>query len=63
MSYMSSKLMQVVSTIDLNRRYINNKKNIRVYALHPGVVRTELYENVWWVKFFGKLISILFRVI
>ncbi|ODM92422.1 Dehydrogenase/reductase SDR family member on chromosome X [Orchesella cincta] len=61
MAYMSSKLMQVISTVDLNRRFQEKKMNVRIYALHPGVVRTDLYEHVCWVNFFGRLLNVMFK--
>ncbi|CAL8133619.1 unnamed protein product [Orchesella dallaii] len=61
LAYMSSKLMQVVSTVDLNRRFQEKKINVRVYALHPGVVRTDLYQHVCWVNFFGRLLNVMFK--
>lgn len=36
--------------------------NIRVYALHPGVVKTNLYEHVWSARFLGNLVNFLYVV-
>lgn len=39
----------------------NHGLNILVNALHPGVVNTDLYENVWWVRRFPLSARLLFR--
>jgi len=35
--------------------------NVRIYALHPGVVRTDLYQHVCWVRLFGRLLNVMFK--
>lgn len=60
---MCTKLMQVISTVDLNRKFVKENVNVRVYSVHPGVVKTELYENVRAVRLFGKLLNFMFLVI
>ncbi|XP_074601536.1 polyprenol dehydrogenase-like [Brevipalpus obovatus] len=64
-AYAQSKLAQVIFTFKLNR-FLDDKGTapyecVRVNCLHPGVVKTDLYEHVWWVNRFPKFASLIFR--
>ena len=61
-AYSQSKLAQVMFTYFLDEKLSNKDSNVVVNCLHPGVAKTELYENVWWVKTFPFLADVLFRV-
>jgi NAD(P)-dependent dehydrogenase (short-subunit alcohol dehydrogenase family) len=63
MAYMASKLMQVVSTIDLNSRLEKEGVNVRVYAVHPGVVKTDLHKISLSVICFMYTLGWLYKVI
>ena len=30
-------------------------QGLKVYSIHPGIVYTDLYVNVWWMKPFSLL--------
>jgi len=62
MAYMSSKLMQVISAKDLNARFKADHIPVRVYSLHPGVVDSDLYNNVPIIKMFHCLLKPFFKV-
>lgn len=61
-AYAQSKLAQVIFTKTLQD--IADKKNlpIRSYAVHPGIVNTDLFENSFLYKF-KWLMNIFFKVI
>jgi NAD(P)-dependent dehydrogenase (short-subunit alcohol dehydrogenase family) len=66
-AYAQSKLAQIMFTYKLNDLLSHKSDNLNdqevlVNCVHPGVAKTELYENVWWVKTFPALADILFRV-
>ncbi|CAG9861379.1 unnamed protein product [Phyllotreta striolata] len=42
--YITSKLCQVLFTIEFARRYKDT--NITAYSLHPGVIKTEIFRNL-----------------
>ena len=44
-AYSKSKLANILFTKELSRRLKNAGKNVNVYALHPGVTRTDLDRN------------------
>lgn len=57
-SYGNSKAAQVMFSQFLDSR-LSNLSKVRVTALHPGVVYSDLYQEVWWTRiftFFAKLI-------
>lgn len=62
-AYAQSKLCILMFTYYM-ANWLNDRKeeyNVLVNTLHPGVVNTHLYENVWWVKRYPKLAQLLFR--
>jgi NAD(P)-dependent dehydrogenase (short-subunit alcohol dehydrogenase family) len=53
-AYGDSKLMNVLFTNELNRRFAN--EGVVSNALHPGIVRTELgRDQPWWMVAVGLL--------
>lgn len=57
-SYGNSKAAQVMFSQFLDSR-LSNLSKVRVIALHPGVVYSDLYSEVWWTRiftFFAKFI-------
>jgi len=53
-SYGSSKLMNLMFAGELNRRY--GERGVAAYALHPGIVKTELArDQPWWMLPVGLL--------
>lgn len=44
--YGSSKLMQVISTVDMDARLSRSGMNVRSYSVHPGVVNTGLFNHM-----------------
>lgn len=53
-SYGSSKLMNLMFAGELNRRH--GEQGVAAYALHPGIVRTELArDQPWWMLPVGLL--------
>ena len=62
-AYAQSKLCVLMLTYYLADWLSNHKDqyHVLVNTLHPGVVNTRLYQNVWWVKRFPKAAELLFR--
>ncbi|XP_066590222.1 dehydrogenase/reductase SDR family member on chromosome X-like [Prorops nasuta] len=54
-SYAQSKLAQVLFTKILHELSLKNDLNVESYAVHPGIVSTELFENT----FFHKIMFIM----
>lgn len=45
--YITSKLCQVLFTIEFARRFAHT--NVTSYSLHPGVIKTEIFRNMpYW---------------
>ncbi|KYN10492.1 Dehydrogenase/reductase SDR family member on chromosome X [Trachymyrmex cornetzi] len=44
-SYGQSKLAQTMSTITLQKLFKNKSLNILVYSVHPGIVKTDLFQD------------------
>lgn len=66
-AYAQSKLAQIMFTYKLHHLLLAEESDgrladVSVNCLHPGVAKTELYENVWWVKAFPFVADLLFRV-
>lgn len=61
-AYCQSKAAQVMFTRSLNRLLKDNGcDNLIVNAVHPGVVKTELFDGVWLTKYFNILASLLMK--
>ena len=65
-AYAQSKLAQIMFTYKLHRLLSSDSNDqtsdISVNCLHPGVAKTELYENVRWVRLLPFVADLLFRV-
>jgi len=58
-SYGQSKAAQVMFSQFLDSMQASKVPRVRVLTLHPGVVKTDLYSHVWWVKafdFFARMV-------
>lgn len=64
-SYSQSKLCQIMFTYSLNDWLLKEGSDqyVTVNCLHPGVVLTELYAKVWWVRKMPFIAKLLMRVI
>ena len=64
-SYAASKLAQIMFTYQFTKWLRRNQLDqfVTCNSLHPGVAKTELYENVWWFKIAPFIAHILMRVI
>jgi dehydrogenase/reductase SDR family protein X len=51
-AYGNSKAAQVMFSQYLDSMQASKVPRVRILALHPGVVKTDLYTHVWWVKMF-----------
>ncbi|KAG9511130.1 Short-chain dehydrogenase TIC 32, chloroplastic, partial [Fragariocoptes setiger] len=60
-AYAQTKLAQVMFTYKLNRFLHDtlNWHNVQVLCLHPGVVLSDLYEHVGWVKYLPFLVPLI----
>lgn len=57
-AYGNSKLGNILMTRVLNSRYA--KDGVTAYAVHPGVVQTELARDMWSAKYFYAVFGKLF---
>ena len=55
---MVTKFLQVIFSQAADRKYRELGVPIHSYSLHPGVVKTELYDNVAWLKPFRCLMPL-----
>eukprot|EP00088_Acartia_fossae_P025909 TRINITY_DN2668_c1_g1_i1.p1 TRINITY_DN2668_c1_g1~~TRINITY_DN2668_c1_g1_i1.p1 ORF type:complete len:330 (-),score=78.25 TRINITY_DN2668_c1_g1_i1:236-1225(-) len=60
-SYGNSKAAQVMFSQYLDSMQASKVPRVRVIALHPGVVKTDLYTHVWWVKIFDFVARALMK--
>ncbi|XP_014489388.1 PREDICTED: dehydrogenase/reductase SDR family member on chromosome X-like [Dinoponera quadriceps] len=58
-AYAQSKLAQVIFTIVLQKLLVDRSLNVRVYSVHPGIVKTGIFSNTFWNK--TKLMMIAFK--
>ena len=54
-AYGNSKAAQILFTRQLTKLLEQTNSNVRSYSIHPGIVYTDLYVNVWWMKPFSLL--------
>ena len=52
-AYGNSKAAQILFTKQLTTVLEQENSSVRCYSLHPGIVYTGLYVNVWWMKPFS----------
>lgn len=60
--YITSKLCQILFTIEFARRFANT--NMTAYSLHPGVIKTEIFRNMpyWRQKLVLLTIEVFYKV-
>jgi len=61
MAYGNSKAAQVMFSQYLDSRLSGSEPRVRVVALHPGVVHTDLYSQVGWVQIFTWAAKIMMK--
>ena len=58
--YSMTKLANILMVKELHQRYVvgndGNNSNLQVYAVHPGIVRTDVVRNMGWFFRYGNLI-------
>jgi len=54
--------MQTVSTYDLDAKMKDQGADVKVFSVHPGVVKTDLYEHTDTAKVFNCLFNLTFKV-
>ena len=59
-AYGNSKAAQIMFSQFLDSK-LSEEGKIRVVALHPGVVYTDLYTTVWWVQIFTFLAKFMMK--
>jgi len=59
--YMITKFMQVLSSNTLDRKWTEQGLPIHSYSLHPGVVLTDLYDNIPWLQLFSFCLPLMFK--
>ena len=52
-AYGNSKAAQILFTRQLTSVLEQENSSVMCYSLHPGIVYTGLYVNVWWMKPFS----------
>ena len=62
-AYGNSKAAQIAFTKHLGNMMDTQGHDIKVVSIHPGVVFTDLYVNVWWMKIFSLLAKYVFTIL
>ena len=57
----NSKAAQIMFTAHLSTLLQARQAPVQVFSLHPGVVYTDLYTNVTWVKIFTLIARLLMK--
>jgi len=60
-AYGNSKAAQILSTRQLTDMLEKKNSNVRCYSIHPGIVYTGLYVNVWWMKPFSLVARLVMK--
>ncbi|KAI9555092.1 hypothetical protein GHT06_017607 [Daphnia sinensis] len=60
-AYSQSKLAQVLFTEMLDTQLIQNNHPVNIYALHPGVIRSNWYNNSWHLRIYILLVGFFFK--
>lgn len=60
-AYAQSKLAQVLFTEMLDTQLIQNNHPVKIYALHPGVIRSNWYNDAWHLRISILLVGCLFK--
>ena len=56
-SYGQSKLANVMTTIEQNRRLQQENSKVTCNAVHPGIVRTEVSRNLGPFLYYGQMLA------
>jgi NAD(P)-dependent dehydrogenase (short-subunit alcohol dehydrogenase family) len=48
-AYCDSKLAQVLHAKYLDLKLQDEGARVRVYSVHPGMVPSNLWNNLWWI--------------
>ncbi|XP_065584143.1 dehydrogenase/reductase SDR family member on chromosome X-like isoform X2 [Artemia franciscana] len=59
--YGQSKLAQVLFTFYLNKLISLRQGNVNVYAVHPGFIKTNLYDQAWYARFMVLTSNFMFK--
>ena len=46
----------------LDERLSADNKPVKVYAIHPGFIRSNLYTQTWYAKFVTLTMGFMFKV-
>lgn len=60
-AYAQSKLAQIMFSAKLSRFMRDNLRwnNVQCFSLHPGIILSELYEHVLWLRYFAFLVPLI----
>lgn len=61
-AYSQSKSAQIMFTKVLDERLSSENKPVKVYAIHPGFIRSNLYTQTWYAKFVTLTMGFMFKV-
>lgn len=61
-AYSQSKAAQIMFTKVLDERLSAENKPVKVYAIHPGFIRSNLYTQTWYAKFVTLTMGFMFKV-
>lgn len=61
-AYCQSKAAQVMFTEFLHEQLACNNKPVKVYAVHPGVIKTNMWSKYWFTHFTSHSTGILGKV-
>ena len=62
-AYAQSKAAQIMFTKTLDDRLATAEKPVHVYAIHPGFIYSNLYQQTWYAKFITLTTGFMFKVI
>lgn len=61
-AYSQSKAAQIMFTKVLDERLSAENKPVKVYAIHPGFIRSNLYTQTWYAKLVTLTMGFMFKV-
>lgn len=60
-AYSQSKAAQIMFTRVLDEHLSAENKAVKVYAIHPGFIRSNLYTQTWYAKFVTLTMGFMFK--
>ncbi|EFX86945.1 hypothetical protein DAPPUDRAFT_312400 [Daphnia pulex] len=60
-AYSQSKSAQIMFTKVLDEQLSTENKPVKVYAVHPGFIRSNLYSQTWYAKFVSLTMGFMFK--